>query len=424
MKLKLVYVWLDGHTPEPNLRSKIKIAEISSPHFLDFYPTCNFDGSSTNQANSSLSDCYLKPVRTYVPKNINELSTVYVFCEVYDSEDKPVISNDRVILGEEDTNFWVGFEQEYFIRYGRNKDILGFHKTGLVEPQGIYYCGVGGQMVGRNISNRHLDMCLNYGINIEGANADVALGQWEYQIFSKGKIRSCDDLWMSRYFLYLIAEEFGYDIELQPKPILTGWNGSGLHTNFSNQKMRESGDKNYFDAIFKIFSSDIIRHIENYGSNNNLRLTGEYGTQSIDKFTWGISDRSASIRVPKSVGETWKGYLEDRRPASNANPYKVIKVIYDSVELAFQLEKTLSNMYNKIENPLKTYNFNGAIRETKKFSDIISKSEEIINKKMSETKNKFNESLRSYMNDDDDETNNPTNNPTEIQFNPEIKETN
>lgn len=349
MKVKLNYVWLDGSTPEPRLRSKITIKEFfNANHWPDIrnYPDCCFDGSSTSQADSSSSDCNLKPVRVYYPKNVTELSTIYLLCEVLDKDNNPHPSNDRNKLGEEDKEFWVGFEQEYFIRSGRNKEILGFNRSGNLDPQGVYYCGVGGQMVGRSVSNEHMDKCLNHYIDIEGANAEVALGQWEYRIFAKGKLKAADDLIMSRYFLYEIAERYGYDIELHPKPLTGDWNGSGLHTNFSTNRMRKTGGEQYFKAIFNSFEFRTKEHIENYGSNNELRLTGKHETQSIDKFTWGISDRGASIRVPKSVGETWKGYLEDRRPAANANPYKVIQVITETLNVANQLERTLHSMYD------------------------------------------------------------------------------
>ena len=345
MKTKLEYVWIDGYKPEPNLRSKVKITDKTIFNIMDV-PEWGFDGSSTKQAKGYSSDCYLKPIRLY-SGGLGD--TIYVLCEVMDSKGKVHETNDRAKLGKEDFDFWVGFEQEYFIRSGHHKNILGFEK-GIIDPQGKYYCGVGGQMVGRSLTEEHLDMCLNYGIGIEGTNAEVALGQWEYQIFAKGKITAADDLWMSRYFLYKIAEKYGYQIELHPKPIIFGdWNGSGLHTNFSNKRMREKGGEEYFKSIFKVFESRAKIHIENYGSDNHLRLTGKHETQSIDKFSWGVSDRGASIRVPKSVGETWKGYLEDRRPGSNANPYKVLQIISESLELAKDLDETLHVMYDNID---------------------------------------------------------------------------
>jgi glutamine synthetase len=348
MKYKLEYVWLDGYKPEPNLRSKVRITgkEING---LQDIPEWGFDGSSTKQAEGYSSDCYLKPVRIYRKDGKQNSDTIYVLCEVMDSEGNPHNTNDRAKL-DEDFNFWVGFEQEYFIRHGHNKPILGFQNGGVIDPQGVYYCGVGGQMYGRNLSEEHLDMCLNYNIGIEGTNAEVAIGQWEYQVFAKGKLKSADDLWMSRYFLYKIAEKYGYEIELHPKPLTSGdWNGSGLHTNFSNERMREQGGEEYFKSIFQVFESRADIHIQNYGSDNHLRLTGKHETQSINKFSWGVSDRGASIRAPKVVGEIWKGYLEDRRPASNGNPYSILRVISDSLDLAEDLDETLHVMYDDID---------------------------------------------------------------------------
>jgi glutamine synthetase len=348
MKTKVEYVWLDGYTPEPSLRSKVKIMDIPAPFELKDIPNWGFDGSSTKQAEGNFSDCYLKPVKVYRTNGL--LDKIYVLCEVLDGNNEIHPSNYRAKIGEEDTDFWVGFEQEYFIRSAHNREILGFEKGGMIDPQGIYYCGVGGQIVGRHISDEHLDMCLEYNINVEGTNAEVALGQWEYQIFAKGKVVASDDLWMSRYFLYKIAEKHGYQIELHCKPIVTGeWNGSGLHTNFSNKRMREDGSEEYFNSIFRTFDSRSKEHIDNYGSDNHLRLTGKFETQSIDTFSWGFSDRGASIRVPKIVGETWKGYLEDRRPASNADPYRIIKVISDSLNLANELNTTLRAMYADVK---------------------------------------------------------------------------
>jgi glutamine synthetase len=349
MKTKVEYVWLDGYTPEPNLRSKVKILDLPDGiFFIDKIPNWGFDGSSTKQAEGNFSDCYLKPVKMYRSNKPN--STVYVLCEVLDGDNNPHTSNYRNSIGDEDVDFWVGFEQEYFIRSAHNQPILGFEKRGMVDSQGTYYCGVGGHIVGRQISNEHLDMCLEYSINIEGTNAEVALGQWEYQIFEKGKISASDDLWMSRYFLHKIAEKWGRSIELHPKPITTGeWNGSGMHTNFSNKKMREEGGESYFNSIFRAFESRTQEHIENYGSDNHLRLTGKFETQSIDKFSWGFSDRGASIRVPKIVSENWTGYLEDRRPASHADPYRIVKVISDSLKLADELNHTIHMMHVEVD---------------------------------------------------------------------------
>jgi glutamine synthetase len=356
MKIRLEYVWLDGYTPEPNLRSKVKIVDyeqIKNCLVLNNFPEWNFDGSSTKQAVTGSSDCILKPVRHYFS---DHTSTIYLLCEVMNSDGTPHETNYRSKLGWEQEDLWFGFEQEYFIRDEVYGDILG-HKRNILEGQGKYYCGVGHNVVGREFVEKHTNLCLNYGIDITGTNAEVALGQWEYQVFSKGKLKAGDDLWMSRYFLYKISEEYGYHIELHPKPLTYGeWNGSGLHTNFSTELMRE-GEVNmtlwereeYFKSIFSSFESRHLEHIKNYGSQNDLRLTGEYETQSIDKFSWGISDRGASIRVPQSTAENWMGYLEDRRPGSNADPYKIIYQINESLKNAVEIEQMKYKINYKID---------------------------------------------------------------------------
>jgi glutamine synthetase len=348
MKTKLEYIWLDGYEPEPNLRSKVKIVDDVVTDVNDV-PLWNFDGSSTKQAEGSKSDCILKPVRIYTNNTKTEkYPTIYVFCEVMNSNMTPHSSNQRHLLGEEETDFWVGFEQEYFIREGKNKPILGFG-NGFPEPQGKYYCGVGGNVLGRHLVEEHLELCLDLGIQITGTNAEVALGQWEFQVFSKGKLKSCDDLWMTRYLMDKLSEKYGYYIEYHPKPLgNTDWNGSGLHTNFSTNLMRNEGGKEYFKALFNAFELRHEVHIENYGSDNNLRLTGKHETQSIHKFSWGVSDRGASIRVPQKTSENWKGYIEDRRPASNGNPYQIIKVIVDAIKMTGEIDEVKKRMNTNV----------------------------------------------------------------------------
>ena len=344
MKVKLEYIWLDGYEPEPNLRSKVKVIE-SPIHrsggkkvemvMLQDCPDWSFDGSSTHQAEGSFSDCVLKPVRLYPnPLNRGVIPSYFVLCEVFLPDGTPHPSNTRSLIGEEEEDLWFGFEQEYtLVKDGRP---LGFPTNGYPEPQGKYYCGVGnGQVNGRTFVDEHMEMCILAGIDITGTNAEVMLGQWEYQVFSRGKKRAGDDLWITRYILEQMSENYGFEIEFHPKPVQGDWNGSGLHCNFSNYKMREVGGKEYFEGIFKQFEDRHELHIENYGSDNNLRLTGRHETQHISKFSWGISNRGASIRVPLNTAkDNWKGgYVEDRRPASHADPYKIVKVISDSLNL-------------------------------------------------------------------------------------------
>jgi len=330
MIYKLEYIWLDGYTPESNLRSKTKVLTSETEPELESLPIWNFDGSSTNQAEGNYSDCLLKPVK--IIRDPQRKNGYLVLCEVLNPDMTPHSSNTRSSI-KDNSNMWVGFEQEYFIYDGELP--LG-HIKGNMKPQGEYYCGIGTDNVsGRNIVEHHLDVCLSAGLNLTGINAEVALGQWEFQVMGKGTLDSCDQLILCRYLLQRVAETYSVKIEYHPKPLQGDWNGSGLHTNFSNKKMREVGGKEYFDSILNVFELNHSKHIENYGSDNEYRLTGKHETQSIDKFSYGVSDRGSSIRIPQvTVNNGWKGYVEDRRPASNGDPYRIMKVISESVNQA------------------------------------------------------------------------------------------
>ena len=349
MKVKLEYIWLDGYTPEPNLRSKVKVINTSESRiFVEDCPEWSFDGSSTQQAEGHFSDCILKPVRVCQnPLNKGVIDSYLVLCEVMNPDGTPHSTNTRHLIGEEESDLWFGFEQEYTImKDGRP---LGFPTNGYPEPQGKYYCGVGnGQVNGREFVDTHMEKCIEAGLDITGTNAEVLLGQWEYQVFSMGKLKAGDDLWLSRYILQQMSEDYGFTIEFHPKPVQGDWNGSGLHCNFSNDRMRNEGGEEYFNSIFRTFEARHKIHISNYGSSNELRLTGKHETQSIHKFSWGVSDRGSSIRVPLATSKEWKGYVEDRRPASNGDPYKIVCVIAESLKLAKILNETHHNMFTDV----------------------------------------------------------------------------
>ena len=323
MSYKLEYIWLDGYQPEASLRSKTKVVG-SEPSSAEDCPDWSFDGSSTEQAEGHSSDCLLKPVKMVPdPARIN---ASLVLCEVLAADGSVHPSNGRGTF-EDDPDLWLGFEQEYTIMNGFKP--LGFPTEGYPGPQGPYYCSVGfNNCVGREIVEDHLDTCLEAGLQITGINAEVMKGQWEYQLFGKGAKSTCDDLWLSRYLLHRTAEKFGVSIELHPKPIKGDWNGSGMHTNFSTTQIRDEGGEDVIKGICEKFRGRHEDHIAAYGSDNDQRLTGLHETQSIDTFSFDVSDRGASIRIPVgTVQNGWKGYLEDRRPASNADPYKVVREI-------------------------------------------------------------------------------------------------
>ena len=332
IKYKLEYIWLDGYKPVPNMRGKTLIKEFDEFPTLEQLPFWGFDGSSTQQAEGKSSDCALKPVAMY--PDPTRKNGILVMCEVM-MPDKvtPHPSNARATI-HDDPGAWFGFEQEYFLyKDGRP---LGFPKEGYPEPQGTYYTGIGYRSVGevaREIVEAHLDLCLEANINHEGINAEVAKGQWEYQIFGKGSKKAADELWMARYLLYRLCERYEVDVVIECKPIKGDWNGSGMHANFSTEYMREVGGKEYFEALMAAFDREKMEHIAVYGPNNHLRLTGLHETAPIDAFSYGVADRGASIRIPHSFIENdYKGYLEDRRPNSEGDPYQIASRILKTIE--------------------------------------------------------------------------------------------
>ncbi|NID11101.1 glutamine synthetase beta-grasp domain-containing protein [Fibrivirga algicola] len=336
-KSKLEYIWLDGYKPTQSLRSKTKIEDDFSGNLEDC-SMWSFDGSSTEQAAGGSSDCLLKPV--YICPDPQRKSAYLVMCEVLNADGTPHETNGRATIEDDDNDFWFGFEQEYFLYDTATNKPLGFPEEGDPAPQGPYYCSVGANNAfGRNIIEEHLDVCLDAGLNVEGINAEVAPGQWEFQIFAKGAREAGDQIWVARYLLERIGESYDVAINWHCKPlgVDADWNGSGMHANFSNTALRTSGSKEVYDAICQSFSpAEVVKaHIDVYGADNHLRLTGKHETQSIDQFSYGISDRGASIRIPiATVQRGWKGWLEDRRPNSAADPYKVAAVIIKTVKSA------------------------------------------------------------------------------------------
>jgi len=328
---KFEYLWLDGHEPVANLRSKTKILTLNSyDGGLEQVPEWNFDGSSTQQAAGDASEVVLRPKRVYPDPERENGYIVVADTHLPDGTPHPTNTRDAV-HAEDVKDFWFGFEQEYVLMDNSGRP-MGFPSGGYPEPQGPYYCAVGYQYVaGRQIVEEHLDACLGAGLGITGVNAEVMLGQWEFQCFGKG-LKAADDLMVARYLLFRTSEKHEFRLELHPKPIAGDWNGSGMHANFSWPYLREVGGEDYVKGILAGFEKHHAEHLAEYGSGNEMRLTGLHETASMEKFSYGVADRGASIRIPIfTVQDNWKGYLEDRRPASNADPYRVVRRLVDTV---------------------------------------------------------------------------------------------
>lgn len=329
MAYKAEYIWIDGTQPTAKLRSKTKIVGDGEE-----LPIWGFDGSSTNQAEGHESDCVLKPVFS-CPDPIRGGDDVLVLCEVYLPGGKPHPSNTRAELAKVARKYakhesWFGIEQEFtLLKDGRP---YGFPVGGYPAPQGGYYCGVGSdEIFGRDVVEHHLENCLDAGLSISGINAEVMIGQWEFQVGPLSPLEVSDQLWMSRWLLYRTAEEYDVAATLDPKPVPGDWNGAGAHTNFSTVEMRAAGGRKHIEAACKALGQKHDLHIQNYGHGVEKRLTGLHETAPWHKFFYGVSDRGASIRIPWQVAQDDKGYLEDRRPNANCDPYVVTRLMVDTV---------------------------------------------------------------------------------------------
>ena len=323
------YIWLDGTKPTANLRSKTRIiADGKKP------AVWGFDGSSTNQADGSSSDCVLNPVFT-CPDPLRGPNDILVMCEVLNPDNTPHSTNTRSATVAAEKKYgkfepWFGIEQEYtFFQDGRP---YGWPEVGFPAPQGPYYCGVGGaKMPGRDIVEAHTLACLRAGLSIEGTNAEVMMAQWEFQIGVLSPVAVSDQLWVARWLLERIAEDYGVDVSWDAKPIKGDWNGAGAHTNFSTKGMRENGGLKVIHAACDAIGKKIMEHIAVYGYGIEDRLTGKHETAPWNKFSYGTSDRGASIRIPLQTARDGKGWLEDRRPNANMDPYAVCAVMVETV---------------------------------------------------------------------------------------------
>ena len=331
------YIWIDGQKPTKKLRSKTKVLYSDVNGLVDV-PDWSFDGSSTEQAEPSDSDCILKPI-CLMPDPIRGKPHFLVLCEVLDSDGSPHPSNTRAKLREVvdlygESEPWFGIEQEYTLydKYGERPYRWPQRSNTYPEPQGPYYCGVGcDEVYGRDLEEKHLILCLEAGFRLSGTNGEVMPAQWEFQVGPLGPLEVSDQLWLARWLLYRLGEDYEICVKLDPKPVSGDWNGAGAHANFSTKEMREAGGIEHIKAACEKLEKTHKEHTSVYGADNDQRLTGKHETCDIDTFRWGVSDRGASIRIPVQVNKDGCGYLEDRRPAANMDPYEVCRALMETV---------------------------------------------------------------------------------------------
>ncbi|KAJ8662581.1 hypothetical protein O0I10_001542 [Lichtheimia ornata] len=332
--VQVEYVWIDGFN---QLRSKTKTVN-KVPSSAAELPEWNFDGSSTGQAEGHDSDVLIKPVAMFNDP-FRSGDNKFVICETFNPDGTPHKTNHRhacnkIMQAHSDSHPWFGIEQEYMLIDPETEKPYGWPKLGYPEPQGKYYCGVGaGKIFGRDIVEAHYRACLYAGITISGVNAEVAPGQFEFQVGPCEGIQGGDHVWAARYVLERVAEDFGIAVTIHPKPVKGDWNGAGCHTNYSTLEMRQEGGIKAIEKTIKKLAMRHNEHIAVYGEDNDQRLTGQHETGHICTFNYGVANRGASIRIPRHVSKEGKGYLEDRRPASNIDPYRVTGILVETTFL-------------------------------------------------------------------------------------------
>jgi len=318
------YIWLDS---TGGVRSKTRVVgddDVPAPW--------NYDGSSTGQAPTVASEVGLRPIATW-PDPLRSGGTgrrcELVLCDIVDTSGNPLTSNYRPAAVAANLSAgvapWFGLEQEYYMMDAKTGLPLDF--TG--QQQGDFYCGAN---PGRVLAEEHLTACLEAGLTISGINAEVGPAQWEYQIGPVEGVAAADQLIISRYLLVRLAEKHGVRISFHPKP-LPGYNGSGCHANFSTAATRVvDGTRSAIAEMQRILRRMETGHVaqmatDAYGADNHLRLTGTHETSEMDRFTWGVGNRSVSVRIGRESWLAGGGYFEDRRPAANMNPYRVVAAL-------------------------------------------------------------------------------------------------
>lgn len=330
------YVWIDN---EKCLHSKIRTVKIPEMNIEDsfpapdFFPKWEYDGSSLGQSSVSDSEIVLQPCFTCKCPFHKSTNGVIVLCETYKfdgtsigSRQKAmeVLSNPKVT----DEDPWFGIEQEFFMCDKKTGLPLGTPPltSDIIRTS---YCGIGaGNIFHRDIMDKFIKYASYAGLEIYGVNAEVSMGQWEYQIGTSKGIVAGDHMWVSRYIMEKIAEKYDIVINLNPKPIQF-INGSGCHTNYSTKSTRDHDHG--LEIIVNSYIPSLIKHHDEhillYGKGNENRLTGKHETSSYGTFSWGYGSRDTSMRVPTRTRSNGYGYLEDRRPASNVDPYDVLYLL-------------------------------------------------------------------------------------------------
>ena len=344
-KTILEYIWIGG---KGEIRSKTRVIHKFIDFDINYIPEWNYDGSSTWQADSDNdTEIILKPcfMCKDVIRKIDEANCYLVLCDTYYSNGKPTKTNHRYLANKifengKEYEPWFGLEQEYFMEFENDKITTKYDNDNNDNDNdnGFHYCGQSKNYLERKIAEEHMILCIETGIQISGINSEVSNYQWEFQVGPCEGISAGDHLIISRYLLERVSEKYNVKINYHPKPF-RHINGSGCHINFSTKLTRTSNMERGLKEIYHYINCLSNFHaelIKVYGDYNDLRLTGIHETSSYKNFSWGVGTRNTSIRIPNQTIVDKCGYFEDRRPASNIDPYlatsKLFNICYEKSE--------------------------------------------------------------------------------------------
>lgn len=328
------YVWLDSNR---NLRTKQKIIHFNQDYDEELFtlkniPEWNYDGSSTGQASiEGNTEIILRPVYITSPAYTSnpENQTVIAMCDIFDITGKCLsyrkeaeeYFNREDVLKEDP---WFGLEQEFFLfpKEKYNNGTINFNEISNKNE----YCGTNRNYTERSIISTFVESCNIFGITLSGINSEVSPHQWEFQLFGKG-LNVCDQLYVARFILETIVEQQDYIVLYSPK-INETISGSGCHVNFSTLSTRtQHTGYSVIEEYIKRFEENHMKLIDCCSEKNKERLSGKFETARWDRFTWGVGTRNTSIRVPNDTFKNKCGYLEDRRPGSDIDPYLYCKTM-------------------------------------------------------------------------------------------------
>ncbi|XP_070391237.1 glutamine synthetase-like isoform X1 [Dermacentor albipictus] len=336
------YVFVDA-TLE-NVRSKMRVLRYE-PKSPEECPRSTFCGAGTDQWPDAGvdSELYLLPVALFKDpflKGRNKL----VLCEVLNADEQPHETNTRhpckkAMEAVKEEEPWFGIEQEYAI-LEQNGVPIGWPKQShsLKCCQSYFYAVGSENTAGRQVADAHIKACSYAGVKLYGSNVEAVISQWEYQIGPLPGVETGDHLWISRYILQRVAEDFGVVVSFEPRPFKSlKMPGCAGHINFSTKSSRSEGGLDWINKAIAKLELKHELHLKAYDPRkdaNKERLRGNLMATPSREFSAAVSAKTVCVRIPRLTKVAGRGFFEDRRPGANVEPYRAMQRLVETLCLA------------------------------------------------------------------------------------------